>query len=95
MLKKVLEAFDEFQACRGVVRVPVFRTVVDEKSGVEQLREALKIGFDVNYIHFSLCEPCKISGGRCGFVNTQQQFLCFCHYGIDHDSVCNVFRVGM
>ncbi|PON38961.1 Wall-associated receptor kinase, C-terminal [Parasponia andersonii] len=78
--------------CREVVRVPVFKTALENTMGGKvELKEALNRGFEVEYYYYSSrlqgCRSCEESGGCCGFNTTTQKFLCFCR---DHqeDVVC-------
>ncbi|POO01882.1 Wall-associated receptor kinase, C-terminal [Trema orientale] len=73
----------ELGMCRGVVRVPVFKTALENTMGGKvELKEALNQGFEVEYYYYSSrlwgCRSCEESGGSCGFNTTTQKFLCFC-----------------
>ncbi|XP_030445744.1 LEAF RUST 10 DISEASE-RESISTANCE LOCUS RECEPTOR-LIKE PROTEIN KINASE-like 2.7 [Syzygium oleosum] len=46
------------------------------------ISKVLNEGFEITWIATtSQCENCTISGGRCGYGWTRQEFNCFCHDG--------------
>ncbi|XP_054794859.1 LEAF RUST 10 DISEASE-RESISTANCE LOCUS RECEPTOR-LIKE PROTEIN KINASE-like 2.1 [Prosopis cineraria] len=82
--------FTEISQHCGIQLVAITMGVtVDPFGGIESLRAALDMGFDVQYLaNWSYCSLCMQSGGICGSVRDNGSlFSCHCRDG-SYDFVC-------